>query len=127
MTLRYRVENQRTKAVTFYDTPEEVITGIPIEDEEEQEFIFALGEDSETEVHNGLGDAVSVKTVAARPPPGGEGGRRKKLSRKTQMRTQKHRRGGRRRHLKTLKYREVPRSRSVFQLEGGSHRRLKRS
>jgi hypothetical protein len=126
------VENQRTKAVTFYETPEEVIAGIPVTDEEEREFIFVLlGETAETEVHNELGDAMSVVIVAETPPPGGEGGRRKKPSSKKQMHTRKHRRGGRR-HSKTAKrslskYMEVPRSRSVFQMEGGrrkSYRRL---
>lgn len=130
--MRYRVTNQQTNAVTYYDTAEEVIAGIPVTDEEERDFIFTLeGEGAGTEVHNEQGDTLSVNIVATVSPPGGEGGRRKNRRTKKQMRTRK---GGRRHRLRTKtvkvmgKYMEAPRSRLVFQTEGGrrrrSHRRL---
>lgn len=113
--------------VTFYHTPEDVIAGIPVTDEEERDFILVLlGEGAGTWVHNELGHSMSVEIVAETPPPGGEGGRRKKTARTKQMVTRKHRRGGRR-PQKTAKrvvgkYMEAPRSRLVFQM--GARRRV---
>lgn len=114
--------------MTFYDTAEEVISGVPVTDEEHKEFIFTLfGEGAHTEIENELGEPIFVTIVATSPPPGDGGG--KKRASKKQMRTRK----GGRRHLRRKsvgKYMEAPRSRAVFQMEGArrrTHRRLKRS
>jgi len=131
MSLRYRVTNQTTGAVTYYDTAEEAITGIPVTDEEERDFIFTLfDEGAQTEVHNEVGETMTVTIVAPSPPPAGdkEGGRRKNRRTKIQMRTRKGgRRGLRSKTVKRVgKYQEAPRSRAVFQTEGGRRRQSHR-
>lgn len=130
--LRYEVTNKTTRVKSYYDTAEEVIAKIPVPEGEFREFIFVLFDvGAKTTVENEAGTEFDVEIVRTTAPPAGEpvGGRRKKSASKKQMHTRKHRRGGRR-HTKRViarKYMEAPRSRSVFQIEGGrrkSHRRL---
>jgi hypothetical protein len=130
--LKYIVTNLKTGNARIFLSAEDVINSINFGDDDiSPEMVSTLfGENAMTEVEDVNEVRYRIELKQDPSPPGGEGGRRKKSSQKKKMRTRKH--GGKRR-MKTVKhvvgkYTEAPRSRSVFQMEGGrkrrSHRRL---
>ena len=131
--LKYIVTNVATGDVRIFSTVTEVKDALSFGDDDvSPELIDALDENGTTYVDDETGVRYKIELKQDPSPPGGEGGRRKSSRKKQMPRTRKH--GGRRPH-KTVKrsgakYMEVPRSRSVFQMEGArrkSHRRLKMS
>ena len=111
-------------APRFFNSVDDIQDAIPGLSDETLEDLDALAVNNTVTVTDFGGTSYEITLTDESSPPGGEGGSRKKSAYK-KMHTRKHR-GGRRHTKRVHKYREVPRSRVVFQMAGRKTRRHRR-